>query len=182
MPEERTVSVFTRMNTATRDAQEVWTLVDMTQIRQFNMYQSKVIFSHNWCTWELKWLQDTLDYEHPTVKFCDIDQAIFGKAQTKDAKRVLEKSTLVVDEADENEAIVDDHTSQWMDSPLHVNGEGNFGSVEEDANLDAPELDEILADGPRARKGKENEVDTATASEDDGEDVDSRCPLGVGLT
>jgi hypothetical protein len=44
MPEERTVSVFTRTNTALRNAQEVRTLVDMTQIRQFNMYRNMVGF------------------------------------------------------------------------------------------------------------------------------------------
>jgi hypothetical protein len=92
-------------------------------------------------------------------------------------KHVLEKSTLVVDEADEDEAIVDDHTSQWMNSPLHINEEGNFGSVEEDANLDALELDEILANNPRARKGKEKEVNTAAAAtEDNGKDVDPDAP------
>lgn len=44
MPEERTVSVFTRMNTAQQNAQEVRTLIDMTQIRQHVMYNYKVSF------------------------------------------------------------------------------------------------------------------------------------------
>jgi hypothetical protein len=42
MPEERTVSVFTRMNTPQRNAQEVHMLVDMTQIRQHVTYLSKL--------------------------------------------------------------------------------------------------------------------------------------------
>jgi hypothetical protein len=42
MPEERTMSVFTRMNSALRNRQNVRTLVDMTQIRQWYMYESSV--------------------------------------------------------------------------------------------------------------------------------------------
>ena len=42
MPEERVVSVFTRMNTGARNAQQVRTLVDMTQIRQYEMYLQNV--------------------------------------------------------------------------------------------------------------------------------------------
>lgn len=34
----------------------------------------------------------------------------------------------------------------------------DFGPVENDVNLNAPELDKILADDPRARKGKAKEV------------------------
>ncbi|KAJ8579575.1 hypothetical protein M405DRAFT_778782, partial [Rhizopogon salebrosus TDB-379] len=37
MPEERTMSVFTKMNTPARNRQQVRTLVDMTQIRQWHM-------------------------------------------------------------------------------------------------------------------------------------------------
>lgn len=42
MPEERTMSVFTRMNSALRNRQGVRTLVDMTQIRQWHMYDPAV--------------------------------------------------------------------------------------------------------------------------------------------
>ncbi|KAG2746351.1 hypothetical protein P692DRAFT_201792203 [Suillus brevipes Sb2] len=38
IPEERTMSVFMRMNTPARNRQHVRTLVDMTQIRQWHMY------------------------------------------------------------------------------------------------------------------------------------------------
>jgi hypothetical protein len=38
MPEERTMSVFTKMNSASRNQQQVQALVDMTQIRQWHMY------------------------------------------------------------------------------------------------------------------------------------------------
>ncbi|KIJ12773.1 hypothetical protein PAXINDRAFT_14339 [Paxillus involutus ATCC 200175] len=38
MPEERTMSVFTKMNSASRNRQQVRALVDMTQIRQWHMY------------------------------------------------------------------------------------------------------------------------------------------------
>jgi hypothetical protein len=41
-PEERTMSVFTKMNTPARNRQQVRTLVDMTQIRQWHMYDPEV--------------------------------------------------------------------------------------------------------------------------------------------
>jgi hypothetical protein len=45
MPEERTMSVFTKMNSASCNRQQVRTLVDMTQIRQWHTYDPTV--GHN---------------------------------------------------------------------------------------------------------------------------------------
>jgi hypothetical protein len=42
MPEERTMTVITRMNSALRNRQNVRTLVDMTQIWQWYMNESSV--------------------------------------------------------------------------------------------------------------------------------------------
>lgn len=46
MPDERTVSDFTRINTRLRSHQEVRTLVDMTQIRQWERYNPEVYLSN----------------------------------------------------------------------------------------------------------------------------------------
>jgi hypothetical protein len=93
-----------------------------------------------------------LDYEQPTVKFCDIDQDIFGPSAVSSTKsRKLHKTTLLVDENDENEAIDDDETWEWMDETSNATiGETTFGPVEADADLDAPELEELLSDAPLA--------------------------------
>ena len=122
-------------------------------------------------------LQDLSDYEHPTVKFCDIDQAIFGKAKPKSAsKRSLEKSMLVLDGDSPDEAIVDDNTPQWMDDRLTIRGNDDFGPVGNDANLDALELDEILADNPRTQKGKAKEVPPVRAVANSDDDIDPDAP------
>lgn len=54
-----------------------------------------------------------------------------------------------MDDGDEGEAIDDEDTPQWMDDKLvNVVGEDDFGPPEADVDLDAPELDDILADTP----------------------------------
>ena len=58
-----------------------------------------------------------------------------------------------MDDGDEGEAIDDEYTPQWMDDKLvNVVGEDDFGPPEADVDLDAPELDDILADTPRVSK------------------------------
>ena len=98
-----------------------------------------------------------MDYEQPTVKFCDIDQDIFGSSTTTSKKsRKLRKTTLLVDENDDSEAIDDDETWEWMDeSSDPMMAESNFGAVEDDVDLDAPELEEVLADAPAMSGGQE---------------------------
>jgi len=84
-------------------------------------------------------------------------------------KRPLEKIILVVDDADDEEAVVDDGP-QWMDEVLHINGEDDFGPVEDDADLTAPELRDILADVRRPEKGKGREVEVQLLAETDDSD------------
>ena len=48
MLEERTMSVFTRMNSTARNRQQVRTLVDMTQIRQWHTYDPTVCYKLKW--------------------------------------------------------------------------------------------------------------------------------------
>ncbi|KAG6376828.1 hypothetical protein JVT61DRAFT_1854 [Boletus reticuloceps] len=59
MPEERTMSVFTRMNSAVHNHQQVCALVDMTQIRQWHTYDPE----HQ-------------VHEYPTVSFYDLDSLL----------------------------------------------------------------------------------------------------------
>jgi hypothetical protein len=87
-------------------------------------------------------------------------------------KRPLEKSILVFDDADDEEA-VDDDGPQWMDEVLHINGEDDFGPVEDDADLTAPELRDILADVRRPEKGKGREVEVQLLAETDDSDDNS---------
>lgn len=167
------------MNTAACKAQEVRTLVDMTQIRQFNMYQSKVSTNQMSIDISIKCpLQDLSDYKHLNVKFCDIDQVIFGKAKPKSASKHslrVEKSMLVLDGDSPDKAIVDDNT-QWMDDRLTIRGNDDFGPVENNANLDALELDEILADNPCTQRGKAKEVAPIHAVADSDDDIDPDAP------
>jgi len=77
-------------------------------------------------------------------------------------------TTLLIDGSDDSEAIDDDDSPQWMDDKLeNVAGEDDFGVVEDDANLDAPELEDILADVPRPTKGKGRLVESEETVEDD---------------
>lgn len=179
--------MFTRMNTKLRNAQEVRTLVDMTQIRQFNMYSSKVGSSTFLRCWRASAndtiVKESLNYEHPTVKFCDIKQELFDepKSGTKPAaQRTLRTTTLLVDPDDEAEAITDNDSHQWMDDKLtDVQEEENFSVAEEDSNLDAPELDDILADAPRVDKGKAKAVAEMDCAESDDEDESAPFNWGV---
>ncbi|KZP06363.1 hypothetical protein FIBSPDRAFT_940040 [Athelia psychrophila] len=145
MPEERVVSVFTRMNSGPRNAQEVRTLVDMTQIRQYEMYIQK----------------PEINYEHPTVDFCDLDQELFDQPGTptstgeKTAKRKFQTSSLLVDDDHHDGEGIGENTREWMDDELvGVVPQPNFSTVEQDADLDASELEDLLADRPRKDKGK----------------------------
>jgi hypothetical protein len=114
-----------------------------------------------------------LDYEQPTVNFCDIEQDIFGPSTVSSKKsRKLGKTTLLVDENDESEAIDDDETWEWMDeSPDLTTGKSDFGPVEVDADLDTPELEDVLADAPVTSGGREvAEDDFADARSEESDD------------
>ncbi|KIK77649.1 hypothetical protein PAXRUDRAFT_108355, partial [Paxillus rubicundulus Ve08.2h10] len=60
MPEEQTMSVFTRMNSATRNCQQVHALINMTQIQQWHMYDP---------AWQIV-------HEHPMLSFYDLNSLI----------------------------------------------------------------------------------------------------------
>ncbi|KAH7905604.1 ribonuclease H-like domain-containing protein [Hygrophoropsis aurantiaca] len=135
MPDERTVSVFTRMNSPLRNRQEVRTLVDMTQIRQWHMYDPTKY--------------ETL--ERPTLDFCDIKSVIFGSTKASDSlsrEHDLRGSSLVIGEGDECEEVDDDEKTSWMEETVFVPEEASQFDVEVDINLDAPTLLRILADEP----------------------------------
>lgn len=110
------------------------------------------------------------------MKFCDIDQDIFGPSSSASSKKLrkLRKTTLTVDDDDEGEAIDDDETREWMDesSSSTAVGEESFGTVEDDADLDAPELEELLADAPVVNKGKGKATEDVFMATDSEEDVD----------
>ncbi|KAF8139763.1 hypothetical protein EV363DRAFT_1310568 [Boletus edulis] len=55
------MSVFTRMNSTARNRQQVRALVDMTQIRQWHMYDPE---------------RHAGTREHPTVSFYDLDSLL----------------------------------------------------------------------------------------------------------
>lgn len=61
---------------------------------------------------------------------------------------------MLVDDADDCEAI-GENTHEWMDDPLvGVIPQAGFSTVEQDADLDASELEDLLADKPRKDNGK----------------------------
>jgi len=82
---------------------------------------------------------------------------------------------LIVDDDDEGEAIGDDDTVEWIDEVPTTAGESTFGAVEIDADLDAPELEELLADTPLTNKRVRmvaEDVMSAESEEDGDEDSD----------
>jgi hypothetical protein len=54
-----------------------------------------------------------------------------------------------------------------------VVGEDDFGLPEEDVDLDAPELEEILADAPWVLKGKAKAVEMVVGDDEVSEDEDA---------
>ncbi|KAG1902034.1 uncharacterized protein F5891DRAFT_1027095 [Suillus fuscotomentosus] len=125
MPEERTMSVFTRMNSVLRNCQQVQTLVDITQIRQWHMYDPE--------KFRLR--------EQPTLDFFDVEQVIFGKGKsTASRTHSITGSSLIIENGDEHEEILDEDTHTWLDDKIeNMPGDSTF-DAEEDIDLDVPEL------------------------------------------
>ena len=121
-------------------------------------------------------LQESLDYEHPTVSFYDINQELFDCPNAKEpACRTLHYTTLLVEDGDEGEVIDDEAMPQWMDDKLmNVVGEDDF-NLDADVDLDASELCDILADTPlQVLKVPEKAMEMAVDGENailDGEDA-----------
>ncbi|KAG2746790.1 hypothetical protein P692DRAFT_20820201 [Suillus brevipes Sb2] len=102
IPEERTMSVFTKMNTPARNRQQVRTLVDMTQIRQWHMYDPEKF----------------AERRRPDVAFCDIESLISApmKSPVDQKERHGSKgSYLSVDTADGEEEMLDEECT-WLDN------------------------------------------------------------------
>ena len=120
-------------------------------------------------------LQESLNYDHPSVNFYDIEQELFDTPKPNDpTRRKLCSTTLLVDDGDDGEIIDDEDSLQWMDNKLTgVVGEDDFGLPEEDVDLDAPELEEILADAPRVSKGKAKAVEMVVGDDEVSEDEDA---------
>ncbi|KAG1879449.1 hypothetical protein C8R48DRAFT_668286 [Suillus tomentosus] len=145
MPEECTMSIFTQMNSALRNCQQVQTLVDMTQIRQWHMYDPK-----KFCL-----------REQPTLDFFDVEQVIFGKGKSTALRmHSITGSSLIIKNGDEHEEILDEDTYTWLNDKIeNMPGDSTF-DAKEDIDLDVPELTKILADDPpqgSVSKGKERE-------------------------
>ncbi|KZP21790.1 hypothetical protein FIBSPDRAFT_931419 [Athelia psychrophila] len=73
----------------------------------------------------------------------------------KTAKRKFQTSSLLVDDDHHDGEAIGENTREWMDDELvGVVPQPNFSTVEQDADLDASELEDLLADRPRKDKGK----------------------------
>ena len=125
--------------------------------------------------------QESLNYDHPTVNFYDINQELFDAPNpSKTTRHKLPSTTLLVDDGDDSKAIDDKDSPQWMDNKLRdVVGEEDFGLPEADVDLDAPELEEILADAPRVMKGKAKAVETVVEDDKVSEDEDAALNWGA---
>ncbi|KAG2147419.1 uncharacterized protein EDB93DRAFT_413402 [Suillus bovinus] len=144
MPEERTMSVFTRMNSALRNRQNVSTLVNMTQIRQWYMYDST-----------------SKHPERPSINFYGLDAQLFGSGpKVGKQHHDTRNSLLSTESAGGDEEIEDDESSSWLD-----NAEESFTAcndadfnVESEIDLSAERLLAVLAEvspgGTHKDKGK----------------------------
>ncbi|KAG2137374.1 hypothetical protein BD769DRAFT_319257 [Suillus cothurnatus] len=161
MPEERTMSVFTRMNSALRNRQNVSTLVNMTQIRQWYMYDSA-----------------SKHPERPTINFYDLDAQLFGSgAKVGKRHHDTRNSLLSTESAGGDEEIEDDESSSWLDNAEESSTTRNDADfdVESEIDMSAEGLLAVLAEaspgGTHKGKGK------AKAEEIEGNDnVDNEWP------
>jgi hypothetical protein len=95
----------------------------------------------------------------------------------------LHSTTLQVDDADDGEIIDDEDSPQWMDDKLfNVIGEDNFELPEEDIDLDALELEEILTDARLSMKGKAKAVEMVVEMDDVSEDEDAELDWSVPVS
>ncbi|KAH9921065.1 hypothetical protein B0H21DRAFT_767143 [Amylocystis lapponica] len=84
MADERTASNFTWFNSAVRNRQEVKTLVDMIQVRQWYLNQGS-----------------DKPKTHPTVRWADLDKIINGRTTAAESKD--SKDTEISEDEDEDE-------------------------------------------------------------------------------
>ncbi|KAG1854447.1 hypothetical protein DFJ58DRAFT_745692, partial [Suillus subalutaceus] len=132
IPEERTMSVFTRMNTAARNRQHVRTLVDMTQIRQWHMYDPKKM----------------VERRHPNISFGNLDSIISTGPKEPAAHQSHEPTGSYLSVGtDEEEEILEDEKDTWLDEKLAAEpAQDSAFDIEVDANLHAPIVTKALSD------------------------------------
>ncbi|KAG1726268.1 uncharacterized protein EDB91DRAFT_209357 [Suillus paluster] len=131
VPEERTMSVFMRMNTPARNRQHVRTLVDMTQIRQWHMYDPKKM----------------VERRHPDISFCDLDSIISSPKQSAARQSHETTGSYLSVGTDEQEEILEDEEGTWLDETLAAKpAEDSAFDIEADANLHALIVTKALSD------------------------------------
>ncbi|KAG1839568.1 hypothetical protein DFJ58DRAFT_733291 [Suillus subalutaceus] len=132
IPEEQTMSVFTRMNTAARNRQHVRTLVDMTQIRQWHMYDPKKM----------------VERRHPDISFGNLDSIISTGPKEPAAHQSHEPTGSYLSVGtDEEEEILEDEKDTWLDEKLAAEpAQDSAFDIEVDANLRAPIVTKALSD------------------------------------
>ncbi|KAG1773254.1 hypothetical protein EV702DRAFT_1244183 [Suillus placidus] len=131
VPEERMMLVFTRMNTPARNRQHVRTLVDMTQIRQWHMYDPKKM----------------VERRHPDISFSDLDSIISTPKESAARQSHEPTGSYLSVGADEQEEILEDEEDMWLDETLVAKpAEDSAFDIEADTNLHAPIVTKALAD------------------------------------
>ncbi|KAG1853661.1 hypothetical protein F4604DRAFT_1686250 [Suillus subluteus] len=135
IPEERTMSVSMKMNTPARNRQQVHALNDMTQIRQWHMYDPEKI-TERW---------------QPDVAFCDIESVISAPTKSPASVDQTEKhestgSYLYIDTADGEEEMLDEEYT-WLDEAVaSVPAQDSAFEVEAEVDIRAPIVTRILSD------------------------------------
>ncbi|KAG1749079.1 uncharacterized protein EDB91DRAFT_1079170 [Suillus paluster] len=145
------MSVFMKMNTPARNHQQVRTLIDITQIWQWHMYDPEKIMERRW-----------LD-----VAFCDIGSLI--SAPTKSPVDRTEKhgstgSYFSMDTADGEEEMLNEEYT-WLDEMVtSVPAQDSAFKVEAEVDIHAPIVTRILSDE------HESVVDQALENDSHGSD------------
>ncbi|KAG6371755.1 hypothetical protein JVT61DRAFT_9107 [Boletus reticuloceps] len=147
MPEERTMSVFTKMNSAMRNRQQVRALVDMTQIRQWHMYNP----------------EHTGTQEYPAVSFYNLDSLLNPRSNKRSSEPTISHKTdgsyLVAEDADGTEELGEEDTETWLDE-MDCHGVQNQEweprfEMECDIDLRAVMVTQVLEEGGLLDPGNE---------------------------
>ncbi|KAF9219055.1 hypothetical protein BS17DRAFT_860591 [Gyrodon lividus] len=105
MPEEHTMSVFTKMNSASCNQQQVRALDDMTQIRQWHMYDPA---QQSMC-------------EHPTLSFYDLESMLMPTSNHSSTPTISHQSwgsCLGVEDDEGIEELGEDNAVTWLDEEV----------------------------------------------------------------
>ncbi|KAI9572319.1 hypothetical protein HD554DRAFT_1668992 [Boletus coccyginus] len=158
MPEERTMSVFTRMNSMAHNRQQVRTLVDMTHIQQWHMYDPTRPM-----------------HEYPTVSFYDLDSLLKPASNEASQRSTLshktEGSYLVAEDADGAEEAREDETETWLDETQTIQDPERDTCFEMEHNIDLQAA--IVTQGMAPVPEKEVEETPGSTMVDGEEDLDN---------